>query len=98
METKEFSELSFSQRRILVKLDQLLDSVDFIRVRMDAPKLDSFYDLSQVCSLLNVSKRTVQRLRSTNRIKYFVISGRTYYPKKETDQFIQHYRAGNISY
>lgn len=87
-------EQSFSLRKQNIKLEKLLDQIDFIRVRLDAPKLDSFYDLSQVCRLLGLSKRTVQRLRAQKKLHYFVIAGRSYYPKKETDQFVELYRTG----
>lgn len=93
---KALDEIEFSSRKLNIKVDKMFDILEFIRVRMDAPKIDSFYDLSQVCRLLGVSKRTVQRFRTEGKLKYFVISGRTHYPKTDTDAFVEKYRTGKF--
>jgi hypothetical protein len=40
---------------------------------------DEWVDSYEVCTFLNISERTLQRLRSNGKITYSLISGKTYY-------------------
>ena len=65
---------------------ELVDKINFIanyiaenqeenKVNLDEEWVDSY----EVCTFLNISQRTLQRLRTKKSIAYSVISGKTYY-------------------
>lgn len=51
------------------------------------------YDNQDVCLLLNISKRTLQRYRD-NGLKYHTILHKTYYREKDLHEFIRRYFDG----
>ena len=54
---------------------------------------ERLYDNQDICLLLNVSKRTLQRYRD-NGLKYHTILHRTYYREKDVHEFIRRYFDG----
>lgn len=54
---------------------------------------ERLYDNQDVCLLLNVSKRTLQRYRD-NGLKYHTILHKTYYREKDLHEFIRRYFDG----
>jgi len=51
---------------------------------------ERLYDNQNVCLLLNISKRTLQRYRD-NGLKYHTILHKTYYREKDLHEFIRWY-------
>lgn len=51
-------------------------------------KGERLYDTSDVCELLNASKRTVQRYRSAGKLPYRLLEHKTYYTQKDIQNFI----------
>ncbi len=49
---------------------------------------EEWIDSFEVCSFLNISQRTLQRLRSKGAITYSVIAGKTYYTIAELKQML----------
>lgn len=54
---------------------------------------ERLYDNQDICLLLNVSKRTLQRYRD-NGLKYHTILHKTYYREKDMHEFIRRYFDG----
>lgn len=54
---------------------------------------ERLYDNQDICLLLNVSKRTLQRYRD-NGLKYHTILHKTYYREKDLHEFIRRYFDG----
>lgn len=54
------------------------------------------YDNQDVCLLLNISKRTLQRYRD-NGLKYHTILHKTYYMEKDVHEYIRRYFDGENS-
>ena len=54
---------------------------------------ERLYDNQDVCLLLNISKRTLQRYRD-NGLKYYTILHKTYYREKDLHEFIRRYFDG----
>lgn len=54
---------------------------------------ERLYDNQDVCLLLNISKRTLQRYRD-NGLKYHTILHKTYYMEKDVHEFIRRYFDG----
>jgi hypothetical protein len=78
-------------RQILEKLDLIIKKLDrMINVKnaMDGDKLLDNHDL---CMLLGVTKRTLQRYRQLKKIIYYKIDGKTYYKSSEIQDFLKKY-------
>ena len=54
---------------------------------------ERLYDNQDVCLLLNISKRTLQRYRD-NGLKYYTILHKSYYREKDLHEFIRRYFDG----
>lgn len=54
---------------------------------------ERLYDNQDICLLLNISKRTLQRYRN-NGLKYHTILHKTYYREKDLHEFIRRYFDG----
>lgn len=57
---------------------------------------ERLYDNQDVCLLLNISKRTLQRYRD-NGLKYHTILHKTYYREKDLHEFIRRYFEGEMN-
>ena len=51
---------------------------------------EKLYDNQDVCLLLNISKRTLQRYRD-NGLRFYTILHKTYYKEKDLHEFIRRY-------
>jgi transcription initiation factor IIE alpha subunit len=68
--------------------DKELKKLTGVTPLLDGEALMDNYDL---CNLLHVSKRTLQRYRSTGVLKYHHIHHKTYYKHSEVHEFIRFY-------
>jgi len=67
-------------------MDQKLDRMIKVKNAMDGDKLLDNHDL---CMLLGVTKRTLQRYRQMGKIIYYRIDGKTYYKASEIEEFLK---------
>ena len=67
-------------------MDKKLDRMNKVKDAMDGDKLLDNHDL---CMLLGVTKRTLQRYRYLNKIVYYRIDGKTYYKASEIQDFLK---------
>ena len=74
--------------RIMKRFDDLKQTAPDIPQR---PMIDGepLLDNQEVCMMLQVSKRTLQRMRSTDRISYKMIYGRCYYDLHDIEKAIR---------
>ena len=72
----------------LDKMDKKLDRMTNVKNAMDGDKLLDNHDL---CMLLGVTKRTLQRYRQLQKIIFYRIDGKTYYKASEIQEFLQRY-------
>lgn len=77
--------------RLLEQLEKLFRAAS-IKEKKHANYLngEKRYDNQDICLLLNVSKRTLQRYRD-NGLKYYTILHKTYYKEKDLHEFIRRY-------
>jgi len=76
-------------KQIMDKLDAMdrkLDRMTRIKDAMDGDKLLDNHDL---CMLLGVTKRTLQRYRQLEKVTYYKIDGKTYYKSSEIQDFLK---------
>ncbi|MBN2747832.1 helix-turn-helix domain-containing protein [Maribellus comscasis] len=76
-------------QRILSKLDEVADKLEGSGEEVplfDGEKLLDNYD---VCKMLNVSKRTLQRYRSSGELPFQMIYHKTFYKESDVMKFIE---------
>lgn len=87
-----FIEKEFFEKKIqniinrLDKIDKTLASMSKQRCYLDGELLYDNYDL---CKLLNISKRTLQRYRSSKELPYHTLYGKTFYKESDVSNFIR---------
>ena len=82
-------------------MERLLEQVEKVVGALDKKDMkpqnylngERLYDNQDICLLLNVSKRTLQRYRD-NGLKYHTILHKTYYREKDVHEFIRRYFDG----
>lgn len=77
--------------RLLEQLEKLFRAAS-IKEKKHANYLngEKLYDNQDICLLLNISKRTLQRYRDSG-LKYYTILHKTYYKEKDLHVFIRRY-------
>ena len=75
-------------------MEQITEIAGYIRElkeekqRQDAATKDCLLNTAQAAELLNVSTRTLQRMRSEQRIGYIVLRGKCRYRRSEIDRLL----------
>jgi hypothetical protein len=75
----------------LEDMDKKLDRMTRVKDAMDGDKLLDNYDM---CMLLGVTKRTLQRYRQLKKVVYYKIDGKTYYKSSEVQEFLKKHNEG----
>ncbi|HML66115.1 MAG TPA: helix-turn-helix domain-containing protein [Dysgonomonas sp.] len=75
-----FNELKNMLKKRFDKIDDKLERMANIKNCLDG---DELIDNQDLCLLLKVTKRTLQRYRDLNMIPFYKIDGRMYYKKSE---------------
>ena len=79
-------------KELVAKINTIAQFVaDYQSVNMINPE-EEWIDSFEVCSFLNISQRTLQRLRSKGAITYSVIAGKTYYTIAEIKRMLNERR------
>lgn len=75
--------------RILEKMEAM--ERKFGEQQNEVNKFDGerLYDNQDLCLLLNISKRTLQRYRSSGRLKYHYINQKIFYRESEVHRFLR---------
>ena len=80
-------------QRILSKLDDLVDKLDDSAEEVPLFNGEKLLDNYDVCRMLNVSKRTLQRYRSSGELPFQMIYHKTFYKESDVMKFIEtHFR------
>jgi hypothetical protein len=74
--------------RILVKIEMLNKKIEKLNNSKNQIDGDTLLDNQDLCLLLKVSKRTLQRYRSSGILPYRRIGQKTYYLESDVHQFI----------
>ena len=74
-------------KNLMSKVDTIFDYV--ISQQNIQDEEDSWVDSYEVCTFLKISDRTLQRLRSENKINYSRIRGKNYYKISEIKRMLQ---------
>jgi len=88
----------FSQKKVITvsEFQQVMDKLDSINKKLDrmisvkdVMDGDKLLDNHDLCMLLGVTKRTLQRYRQHNKVTYYRIDGKTYYKASEIMEFLK---------
>lgn len=75
--------------RLMQSVDTLGDRIDTLMKRQNVLEGEVLLDNQDLCFLLKVSKRSLQRYRSEGRLKYKQLDQKTYYYESEVKEFIK---------
>ena len=74
--------------QMLTKVELLLDRFNRLASPHKGKELEKWLDYQDVCSILQISPRTLQTLRSSGRLIYSQIGGKIYYNKDEVVKLV----------
>lgn len=81
--------------RFMRRFDRLDEFMEIMSRRHNVMNGERYLDNQDLCQLLNVSKRTLQRYRSLGVLPYQNIYHKTYYKEKDVEAFIKEHFAKN---
>jgi hypothetical protein len=76
-------------RRILERLDILENKITKKKKTRYTVNGELLYDNQDICVMMNISKRTLQRFRSSGRLPYRRIDQKTFYLESDVKNFIR---------
>ena len=81
--------------RFMGRFDRLDNNLESMSARYNFLGGERLLDNHDLCQLLHVSKRTLQRYRSSGELPYQTIYHKTYYRESDVDAFIkEHFSKG----
>jgi predicted DNA-binding transcriptional regulator AlpA len=75
--------------RLMVRFDRLDKHLEKMALKEKLLEGERLLDNQDVCQLLNVSKRTLQRYRSSGELPYQMIYHKTFYKESDVEAFIK---------
>lgn len=76
-------------QRIMSRFDQLDKHMEKMEIKEKLLEGERLLDNQDVCQLLNVSKRTLQRYRSSGELPYQMVYHKTFYKESDVEAFIK---------
>lgn len=76
-------------------MERILEQIELLNKKTDKFMTDprgkelKLMDNQDLCQLLNINKRTLQRYRSRGTLKYLRIGGKTFYTVEQVNDFIK---------
>ena len=75
--------------RIMYRFDNTDKALEKLNKRDNMLEGERLYDNQDICQLLNISKRTLQRYRSSKELPFHSIYHKTYYKESDVHTFIR---------
>jgi hypothetical protein len=75
--------------RIMGRFDHTDKALEKLNKRENMLEGERLYDNQDICQLLNISKRTLQRYRSSEELPFHSIYHKTYYKESDVHTFIR---------
>lgn len=75
--------------RLLVRFDRIDRHLEKMAIKEKLLEGEKLLDNQDVCQLLNISKRTLQRYRSSGELPYQMIYHKTFYKESDVEAFIK---------
>lgn len=80
--------------QIIDRLDRLGANLDSLTRQRDCFDGDTLLDNSDMCRLLNITKRTLARYRQKKLVRYYMIDRKVFYRASEVEKFMK--KSGRI--
>ena len=94
MENEFLQDLLEAVVKVAQRLDRLEEKIDrFLRVK-DCLNGETLLDNGDMCQLLGITKKTLQRYRQLKLIKYYPMEGKIIYKSSEVLEFINSFEVG----
>jgi len=96
MDRKEFEELLKCEAfrvlwdRLMDRFDALEEKIDRLTKRHNCLDGDQLLDTQDLCLLLKVSKRSLQRYRKNGVLPFHTMEGKVFYKSSDIHEFIRH--------
>ncbi len=79
--------------KLISKIDKLTDKVDNIGLNANAGLKDKWYVTDEVCKILNISRRTLQKMRDNGSIIFTKTGKKIYYKASDVEAFLENHSA-----
>ncbi len=76
-------------QRIMSRFDRLDKHMEKMEIKEKLLEGERLLDNQDVCQMLNVSKRTLQRYRSSGELPYQMVYHKTFYKESDVEAFIK---------
>jgi len=77
--------------KLIGKIDKLTEKVDNIGLETNSGLKEKWYVTEDVCKLLNISRRTLQKMRDSGAIGFTKTGKKCYYKASSIDAFMEKY-------
>lgn len=84
---KDWIQIGFE--RLIARLDRIERHLEKMSIKEKLLEGERLLDNQDVCQLLNVSKRTLQRYRSSGELPYQMLYHKTFYKESDVQVFIK---------
>lgn len=74
---------------IIDRLDRLKDMLESLVKQRQCFEGDTLLDNSDMCRLLNITKRTLARYRQKKLVRYYMIDRKVFYRASEIEEFMK---------
>ncbi len=74
---------------IIDRLDRLKDMLESLVRQRQCFEGDTLLDNSDMCRLLNITKRTLARYRQKKLVRYYMIDRKVFYRASEVEEFMK---------
>ena len=82
-------------QQIMDKLEQIEAMLEKLTTKKDSLKTEELMDNYDMCVLLGITKRTLQRYRQKGVVPYYMMKGKPYYKPAEVQECLKRILKGN---
>jgi excisionase family DNA binding protein len=75
--------------KLMRKIEQISEKLEKLNLKSNDGFKEKWYVSDEVCRLLNVSKRTLQKMRDNNTLKFTKSGKKIYYKASDIEQYLE---------
>jgi excisionase family DNA binding protein len=75
--------------KLIRKIDQISEKLENLNLKSNDGFKEKWYVSDEVCRLLNVSKRTLQKMRDSNTIRFTKSGKKIYYRASDLEHYLE---------
>lgn len=75
--------------KLMRKINQISEKLENLNLKSNDGFKDKWYVTEEVCKLLNVSKRTLQKMRDSKTIRFTKSGKKIYYKASEIEKYLE---------